>query len=631
MKLHRASTHAPVKLEQELGRGGEGSVFAVHGSPDVVAKIYAKPPLPEKIEKLSAMARVAKPALLKIAAWPTDLLLDDKRAVRGFLMPRVASRATLHELYSPKSRANTFPETDFRFLVRATTNIARAFALVHSNGHVIGDVNHGNALVGRDGTVVLIDCDSFQIRDRIRTFTCDVGVPLFTAPELQGKAFRGLRRSANHDAFGLAVVIFHMLFQGRHPFAGVFADGEITIEQAIAEHRFAYSADPQSTRMKPPPGTLALATFGPTIAALFTRAFEQPASNGPRPTALEWIEALEALERSLEQCAASPRHYFPGGSACCWCAVEERTGLLLFGRRLATIGRGALADAKALWRAIEAIPHPGPAPVPNYQPPRPLASRFKIGLKAAFKKFALRLGAFGLFASSMMIVAGLLKAPVFLIWIASFGAVIWSAEPRRTSRALVRAEKAWTTALERWNNECSGSPFDQVLAELRQARLELSLLARRRQQDLQRVLAETNSASLRKYLSAIPIEHMPVNHLTRSQRARLADYGINTAADIDRDPTIILGLLSKKAAEELLAWYRMHTRSYQPLASDRERVAAVERRYEHLEQKLTQQLSEGAERLRQSREQILQSRKQVNGQLEQAWKNLQKQQQQLES
>ena len=44
-------------------------------------------------------------------------------------------------------------------------------------------VNHGNALVGRDGTIVLIDCDSFQIAERTRIHTCDVGVPLFTAPE----------------------------------------------------------------------------------------------------------------------------------------------------------------------------------------------------------------------------------------------------------------------------------------------------------------------------------------------------------------------------------------------------------------------------------------------------------------
>lgn len=52
-------------------------------------------------------------------------------------------------------------------------------------------------------------------------FHCDVGVPLWTPPELQGRDFRGLTRTKNHDRFGLAVLMFQLLFMGRHPFAGV--------------------------------------------------------------------------------------------------------------------------------------------------------------------------------------------------------------------------------------------------------------------------------------------------------------------------------------------------------------------------------------------------------------------------
>ena len=65
------------------------------------------------------------------------------------------------------------------------------------------------AEVGADGTVMLIDCDSFQVRDGAEVFTCDVGVPLFTASELHGYGFRGLLRTENHDRFGLAVLLFH--------------------------------------------------------------------------------------------------------------------------------------------------------------------------------------------------------------------------------------------------------------------------------------------------------------------------------------------------------------------------------------------------------------------------------------
>jgi DNA-binding helix-hairpin-helix protein with protein kinase domain len=187
VQLHRVSNKSPVKLGKELGRGGEGAVHLVQGAVDLVAKVYLKPPTPAKVDKLKSMSRHANPALLDVAAWPVDLLADEHALVRGFLMPRVGAREDLHELYTPKSRRRSFPTADFRFLVRVATNLSRAFAQVHSRGNVIGDVNHGNALVGRDGTVRLIDCDSFQVRDSGRVFTCDVGVPLFTPPELHGQ------------------------------------------------------------------------------------------------------------------------------------------------------------------------------------------------------------------------------------------------------------------------------------------------------------------------------------------------------------------------------------------------------------------------------------------------------------
>jgi DNA-binding helix-hairpin-helix protein with protein kinase domain len=291
MQLKRASNAGVVTLAEEIGSGGEGAVYSVADAPELVAKIYFEPPEAAKVAKLSAMVRLAPPELLRIAAWPGDLLRDETDAVRGFLMQRVSSREDAHQLYSPKSRRRAFPDADFRFIVHAAANISRAFAQLHSQGHVIGDVNHGNALIGRDATVMLIDCDSFQVQDGETRFTCDVGVPLFTPPELQGHNFRGLQRSTDHDAFGLAVLLFHLLYVGRHPFAGVYADGEMAIEQAIAESRFAYGANAGILHMSAPPGTLTLDAFGAPIAALFERAFARPGT-ASRPTAKELVVLL---------------------------------------------------------------------------------------------------------------------------------------------------------------------------------------------------------------------------------------------------------------------------------------------------------------------------------------------------
>ena len=82
------------------------------------------------------------------------------------------------------------------------------------------------------------------------------------------------RRTANHDAFGLAVLIFHLLFMGRHPFAGRYlGQGEMPIERAIAETRFAYSHDNSRTQMAPPPYTPPIEMVGPAMTGLFERAF----------------------------------------------------------------------------------------------------------------------------------------------------------------------------------------------------------------------------------------------------------------------------------------------------------------------------------------------------------------------
>src|SRR4030081_1216621 len=145
-----------------------------------------------------AMTGAASPELLGSAAWPSDLLVNRAGKVLGFRMPRVSDKQDIHELYSPKSRSEAFPDADFRFVVGVAANVARAFGTLHRAGHVVGDVNHGNILVGVDGTVTLIDCDSFQVRDGAEVFSCDVGVPLFTAPELQGDGFRGPLRTRHH-------------------------------------------------------------------------------------------------------------------------------------------------------------------------------------------------------------------------------------------------------------------------------------------------------------------------------------------------------------------------------------------------------------------------------------------------
>ena len=263
-----------VRLGARLGQGGEGAIYELEGRPGVVAKIFHQPLPEQRAEKIRAMVASRTPALERLTAWPIELLsLPGGRPI-GVKMPRVVGHRDIHQLYSPKSRRTAFPRADWRFLVRVSANVARAFATVHAEGAVIADVNHGGILVGADARVRLIDCDSFQITAGGRCFPCDVGTPTFTPPELQDRNLTGVIRSENHDNFGLAVMIFLVLFMGRHPFAGRYlGEGDMPIEQAIKEHRFAYGRDHDFAAMEQPPGTPPLDIVSPPVAELFERAF----------------------------------------------------------------------------------------------------------------------------------------------------------------------------------------------------------------------------------------------------------------------------------------------------------------------------------------------------------------------
>jgi DNA-binding helix-hairpin-helix protein with protein kinase domain len=352
-----------VRLGRKLGQGGEGAVYELEGQPGMLAKIFHQPMPQSRAEKIRAMVLARTPALERLTAWPLELLsLPDGKPI-GLKMPHVLGHRDIHQLYSPKSRRTAFPKADWRFLVRVSANVARAFATVHAAGDVIADVNHGGILVAPDARVRLIDCDSFQIQAGGRSFPCDVGVPIFTPPELQDRTLTGVIRTENHDNFGLAVMIFLVLFMGRHPFAGRYlGEGDMPIERAIKEHRFAYGRERSFAAMDQPPGTPPLDVVSAPVAQLFERAFAMASARGGRPTAVEWVAALETLEVKLIECPVGVSHWhLEGLMECPWCRMEAATGVPLFSAAVSD-ATASLFDLPTFWRQLIEIEHPGPAP-----------------------------------------------------------------------------------------------------------------------------------------------------------------------------------------------------------------------------------------------------------------------------
>ncbi len=619
-----------IRLGRELGRGSEAAVFEVAGRLDWVAKIYFRPPGQQMVRKLSAMAAVADPYLQRVAAWPLELVLGPKGGVCGFVMPRIGADCDIRELYSPKRRIEAFPDADFPFLIHVGANLARVFATVHGLGHVIGDVNGGNVLVGPEGDVALIDCDSFQVAVDINVFTCDVGTPLFTPPELSEQTLTGLVRSPNHDLFGLAVLLFHLLFLGRHPFSGRYAGpGDMPIEKAIAEYRFAYGPDRQTHGMDRPPATPPLATMGDAIASNFIRAFARSGSVEGRPDARSWIAALEGLEASLCGCPSACWHHYPRDLAACpWCSVEAEVPGRLFGLPIAA-GLQDTRDVPALWQAIVDVPGPGDEPpLPSEGPqqaPKHLLGYVNWRADLPIGAFALALvgglACYGYFFDAGFVDSSLVAGVSLTLTIRAVQ--FWL---RYLDKRFTDAENAWLDAVDQWRRQASASEFAERRKRLALACQELIDLPKERRRRLATLEGERERRQRKHFLDEMRVDRAELVSLRPSVAAMLASHGIETAADVDRHILDPVPGLSDILKQKLVEWRIRHERKFRfdpgkPV--DRRDIAELDRELEARRRDLLATLSEGPAELDRCRRSIIEARDRLMPWLKQLWSRVQ--------
>lgn len=519
-------------LEKELFRGGEGSIHPIAGNTTLLAKLYHRAIGPLKQAKLAAMAHSSREALLRVAAWPSATLHAVAGGpVVGFMMPRFdGARSELHQLYTPASRKVIFRRADWAFLIHAARNVAAAVDTVHEAGHVIGDVNQRNFVVGGEGTVKVLDCDSFQIRDQGRTFFCEVGMPEFTPPELQGRPLAGIERVPNHDAFGLAVLCFQLLFMGRHPFAGRFhGTGEMPIERAISESRFAFGRNARSRLMEPPPGMVPFAALPSDIAALFEGAFGGESS---RPAARQWVTALDAARRELTACTVEPIHkYHRAQGECFWCRLERGSGVFFFIGEVPSVSISTF-DLSKVWAEITL------ATVLSYEPPARPTFQFagspvapELGQRRRTARFAQFGAAAGLLGLALFF-GNWAPLIVPLMVVVMLCPMPGRAERRRRVRKLRDAQRAWRYAYARGEKELSIDPLKRKRTELDQVRHEYEMTDRQKQEELAALAANAKQSQLQRYLERQFIRDHRIADIGLGRKGTLANWGIVTAADV---------------------------------------------------------------------------------------------------
>lgn len=617
----------PLRLGKRIGKGGEGEVYAVNGRADQALKFYTSSDPGERGAKVEAMVRAGLASRSKLVSFPSAVIRDSKGQLVGFLMRLVQGHKPIHHLYGPGDRKVHFPGADYRFLVHTALNVARVLAEVHARNCVIGDINHSGILVSDRAMVALIDADSFQITDGSREFLCAVGVPEYTPPELQGRSLTGIRRTPNHDAFGLAVIAFQLLCMGRHPFIGTFEHGDMPLEKAITEHRFAYS-NRRAVGMRPPPGTVSLKDFPTSIAAAFEAAFDPSAQ---RPTAGQWAKLLEELETNLKRCAANPLHYYPSaGSECPWCRMERTVGIVLFlpppdqNAAAGTASTQGGFDLGAIWAAIEAVrlpPTTAPDPVlPTLDlTPSQDATAAVAGTRRQWTLNGILTAAAG---------AAFAAAPaLWFVWLplGGFNLFQWFG-PAGTSapirRRLSDANRQWNASLDDWRKRCGGSEVHAARKSLGDAKQELAALPGLLRSRIASYEANRRDFQLRSYLERHLVRTAKIKGVGPSLKAALASWGIENAQQVVEHRILAISGFGPAKASAMMAWRRQIEAKFsfdpRPNAVDVQEKAKIAREAAQREDQLKAKLARGAQELTVATHTIMARQKAVDPSLSRA-------------
>lgn len=550
-----------VSVAELIGKGGEGEVYAIKGRSGLAVKIYNTSLRAKREDKVRAMVGEGLAVKTDLVAYPGDVVTDRRGNFLGFVMRLVSGYRPLHELYSPKSRQRHFPKADYRFIVHAALNVARAVGKVHQTGCVIGDLNHSGVLVARDATVALIDADSFQFSLNGKSYPCVVGVPDFTPPELHGKNLASAQRTIEHDNFGLAVAIFHLLFMGRHPYAGRYNGPDISMGDAIAKNRFAYSLTRQAeTQTTPPPGSLILDMFPDVMSHAFEKAFGL--SPGARPTALDWIHALSSLEGSLNHCSKVKTHYYPSNAVgCVWCKLTDNSGFDMF-PDLTTVEPNIPTDERGTEQAIReilAFRFPTVADLlPAAATPRGASNSLRVARSGKRGRALL-----GLLMMGGAVAGFIYAAPAWFMWI---GLAIWG----------------WVTFSGR---EVESSPFQQVFMDAdERVQRELNTFVQRNgmtevvkvrgdldaaiaaykghddalSRELMVMKSNRESRQRQAYLDSFSIRRANISGIGPAKTATLISFGIETAADVNQNAVLRVPGFGDVMTGKLVAWRRGH-------------------------------------------------------------------------
>ncbi len=276
-----------VKLGKELGKGGEGSVYAIGSS--LICKIYNHEKLTvykEKKIKLMLSAKITHPGI----CWPISAAHNKDGKFVGYFMQLAGGRDMQKTLMLGKPvLIKNFRKWHRVQLVDLCMDILQKIIYLHSMNIIIGDINPLNIRIADDAKSYFIDTDSYQIEN----YPCPVGTINFTAPEIQKLKYEDYLRTFEHEYFAVATLLFMIMMPGKPPYS---QQGGSDPANNIKNMDFSYPFGDKSNH-KAPAGPWQF--LWSHLSYKLKEAFYNTFKNNKRISPAEWLEILKKYKSSI--------------------------------------------------------------------------------------------------------------------------------------------------------------------------------------------------------------------------------------------------------------------------------------------------------------------------------------------
>lgn len=298
------SKSVPKQLSSRMAKGGEGEIFPRTDRPDILVKRYyaallnkEQSHLEEKVEAMRSMRHLFSNLN---TGWAAISVFDENRQWIGYAMPKVEGQ-TMRSLAHAILYQRHAPNLTRRDIATMMVSWLKTIKKLHAHNIMIGDYNLSNFMWNPSTLEVgFIDCDSYQITYKDKTYPCLVGSPDLTAPEHHGKSFKDTMRTPESEYFSISIIIFMCFMLGRHPYDIV--GGEDPVKN-LQQGNFAYGEGNNGKRNIPKGDWYKIwSHMSYNMKSLFVKTFTDGANQpSQRATIEEWIGVLQQYIKEIDK------------------------------------------------------------------------------------------------------------------------------------------------------------------------------------------------------------------------------------------------------------------------------------------------------------------------------------------